>query len=100
MRHDSEYTDQDFKDLMADEFRKNISVDDLFAELEAHAWGRCFGNVHHFNLRQLVSNLRSTPSNRDILVFDLVRHPVSVVNSGTHNMIRQANHNLMRITES
>jgi hypothetical protein len=97
MAYDHAYTDHEFKLIMSDEIRKNIPVDNLLDELEEIGEAACYGNVHLFNLRQLQDNLKKYDSKKKFLIVDLLRHPVSFVNSGTYNMIRQARYNIDRL---
>lgn len=96
MAHENEYSDDEMEQIMADEYRKKISVDILLDELVEIENAKCYGNVHLFNLRQLQENLNNNTPVKYFRVVDLVRHPVSFVHSGTYNMIRQAKHNKNR----
>ncbi len=96
MVHDREYSDDELKQIMADETRKQIPVDILLNELEEIGKVPCYGNVHLFNLRQLKENTQRNKPIKRFCVVDLVRHPVSLVHSGTYNMIRQARYNIDR----
>jgi len=98
MAYDHGYSDSEFKEIMQDESRKKIPTDILLNELEQIGKVRCFGNVHLFNLRQLRENIDKNNHEKEFRVVDLVRHPVSFVQSGTYNMIRQGQYNTDCIT--
>jgi len=97
MSYDRAYSDIEFKKIMEDENRKKIPVDILLDELEQIGEAICYGNVHMFNLRQLRENTRNNKNKKCFRVVDLVRHPVPFVQSGTSNMLRQAQYNNDRL---
>lgn len=85
-----EYSSEDYRSIRLAEHRKQLPVDLIFDELVGVGEARYYGNVHFFNLRQLHENLRKFEHEKSFRTVDLVRHPVALVNSGAHNMARQA----------
>lgn len=98
INHDSEYSDEQMKQQMLQEHRKNIPIDDLLEELVSFKpSAEYYGNVHMFNLRQLVKNVEITKPQKKFKVVELIRHPISFIQSGTHNMHNQCRFNPERI---
>ena len=97
MSYDHAYSDNEFRKIMGDEYRKRIPVDMMLDELEQTGEALCYGNVHMFNLRQLRENTSQNKTKKCFRVVDLVRHPVPFVQSGTSNMLRQAQFNSDRL---
>lgn len=98
LAYDHAYSDNEFKTIMRDETRKKIPIDFLLNELEQIGNASCYGNVHLFNLRQLRANINKNGHSKKIRVVDLVRHPIPFVQSGTYNMVRQAQYNANRLS--
>jgi len=94
-----EYTAEEIKSAFMDEKRRALSLEKIFDELIGYSpQSKVFGNVHMFNLRHLHENLNGISSDylKEIVVMDLVRHPISLIRSSAANMLDQSNNNSER----
>ena len=75
-----------------------MPLDDILQELEEYdGSSEVYGNIHMFNLRQLIENVEHKKPQRDISIVDVVRHPVAFVQSGYHNIYSQCLFNPNRV---
>ena len=97
-KHHSEYTEKEMILQMKEEWRKDNPIDSLLEEIEVRFPNKkIIGNVHLFNLRQFNNNLEKNKSQKFPVVIDIVRHPISFVQSGFYNILRQCEFNPERI---
>ena len=65
--------------------RENLSIDVAFDRIKMRAQDprkRVFGNVHTYRIRDLPALQDKYPTPREHMLMNLIRHPVSLVNSG------------------
>ena len=95
--HHREYTNEEKILQMSGEIRKELPISKILNELtEMYPEKQLLGNVHMYNLRQLQENKISFVSELEFEVVDIVRHPVSFIQSGYFNMISQCEFNPAR----
>lgn len=98
--YEREYKDEEITLALEDEIRRELTLEKIFNEYkDAFPKASWYGNVHMFNLRHLQHNIETKGLNhiQSLNVADLVRHPVSLIRSGTANMIAQSKFNPMRV---
>lgn len=93
--HDRDYEVTE-RILIAEDEQKRpreMSLDSVFSELEEQGQADAYGNVHMFTVPSLKRSIaRKRPQVR-FKIANLIRHPVSWVESGTYNYLEQLQFN-------
>ncbi len=63
--------------------RGKVSIDTLLTEVESYGTAKAYGNVHTIRVRDLVDLDTSDSTKKPCIFANIVRHPISVVASGS-----------------